>query len=99
MSLDAGQFLCNLIYFSCLLRCQREGSKSWHALFVHVPPFSAYPRERCDLTPFPRSAGYAVCWLAHLRSIQYGCSPMAMLSSWGNRLHATTERSAPGRLS
>ena len=46
VSLDAGQFLCNLIYFSCLLRCQREGSKSWHALFVHVPPFSAYPRER-----------------------------------------------------
>ena len=46
VSLDAGLFLCNLIYFSCLLRCHREGSGRWHSLFVHVPPFTTCARDQ-----------------------------------------------------
>ncbi|EAY05121.1 Clan CF, family C15, pyroglutamyl peptidase I-like cysteine peptidase [Trichomonas vaginalis G3] len=43
-SRDAGQYICNYIYFLAL---QNINKKTKGAVFVHIPAFSSYPEETC----------------------------------------------------
>ena len=40
VSMDAGRYLCNFIYFSSLLRCEGPNED---AMFIHVPPQTRMP--------------------------------------------------------
>lgn len=39
---NAGRFVCNYCYYRALQMCERQqaAGRNWHALFVHVPPFT-----------------------------------------------------------